>query len=50
MNNGPVEKFSQGPSGDVLTHRGQVVMLRRDLRVPIRLEPYFTTEIVSGEF
>ncbi len=46
----PVEKFVQGPIGDALTHIGQIVLLRRLAGSPIRPEPYFTAEIVPGEF
>jgi hypothetical protein len=46
----PIEKFIQGPIGDALTHVGQIVMLRRIAGCPIQEEPYFTAEIVPGEF
>jgi hypothetical protein len=46
----PVEKFVQGPVGDALTHVGQIVMLRRIAGVPVVPEPYFTAEIVAGNF
>ena len=46
----PVEKFVQGPIGDVLTHVGQLVMLRRLAGIPVRPEPYFTADIVPGNF
>lgn len=45
----PVEKLVQGPIGDVLTHVGQIVMLRRMSGNPIRPAAYFTAEIVVGE-
>ncbi len=45
----PVEKLVQGPVGDALTHVGQIVMLRRMAGSPIRVEGYFTAEIVAGE-
>ena len=45
----PVEKLIQGPIGDALTHVGQIVMLRRVAGKPIRVESYFTAEIVAGE-
>jgi hypothetical protein len=45
----PVEKLIQGPIGDALTHVGQIVMLRRMAGKPIRVEGYFTAEIVAGE-
>ncbi len=44
----PVEKLIQGPIGDALTHVGQIVMLRRLAGSPIRVESYFTAEIVAG--
>ncbi len=45
----PVEKLIQGPVGDALTHVGQLVMLRRMAGKPVRVESYFTAEIVAGE-
>jgi hypothetical protein len=45
----PLEKLIQGPVGDALTHVGQVVMLRRMAGKPVRVEIYFTAEIVAGE-
>ena len=44
----PMEKLVQGPIGDALTHVGQIVMLRRLAGKPIRVEAYFTAEIVAG--
>lgn len=44
----PVERFVQGPIGDA--HIGQLVMLRRIARAPVRQEPYFTADIVPGNF
>jgi hypothetical protein len=44
----PVEKLMQGPIGDALTHIGQIVMLRRIAGKPVRVESYFTVEIVAG--
>jgi hypothetical protein len=44
----PVEKLVQGPLGDALTHIGQLVMLRRVAGKPVRVESYFTAEIVAG--
>jgi len=44
----PVEKLIQGPIGDALTHVGQLVMLRRMAGKPVRVESYFTAEIVPG--
>lgn len=45
----PVEKILQGPIADALTHVGQIVMLRRIAGKPVRVESYFTAEIVAGE-
>lgn len=45
----PVEKLVQGPIGDALTHVGQIVLLRRMAGKPVRVEGYFTAEIVAGE-
>ena len=46
----PIEKIIQGPISDALTHVGQIVMLRRAAGAPVRVESYFTAEIVPGEF
>jgi hypothetical protein len=45
----PVEKLIQGPIGDALTHVGQIVMLRRMAGKPLRVEAYFTADIVAGQ-
>ena len=45
----PMEKLIQGPIGDALTHVGQIVMLRRLAGNPVRVEAYFTAEIVAGK-
>ena len=45
----PVEKLIQGPIGDALTHVGQIVMLRRLAGKPVRVEAYFTADIVAGQ-
>jgi hypothetical protein len=45
----PVEKLIQGPVGDALTHVGQIVLLRRLAGKPVRVESYFTAEIVAGD-
>jgi hypothetical protein len=45
----PVEKLTQGPVADALTHIGQIVILRRAAGAPVRTEPYFTAEIIPGE-
>lgn len=44
-----VERLIQGPVGDALTHVGQIVMLRRFAGKPVRVESYYTAEIVAGE-
>jgi hypothetical protein len=44
--NQPIEKITQGPIADALTHVGQIVMLRRAAGSPIRAESYFTAEII----
>lgn len=44
----PVEKLIQGPVGDALTHVGQIVLLRRLAGKPVRVESYFTAEVVAG--
>ncbi|HEY9282183.1 MAG TPA: hypothetical protein VIP46_01895 [Pyrinomonadaceae bacterium] len=43
-----VEKLVQGPVADALAHVGQVVMLRRLAGKPVRVESYFTADIVAG--
>jgi hypothetical protein len=43
-----VERLIQGPIGDALTHVGQIVLLRRVAGKPVRVESYFTAEIVAG--
>ncbi len=43
----PIEKITQGPIADALTHVGQSVMLRRAAGDPVKSESYFTAEIVS---
>lgn len=45
----PIEKLTQGPIADALTHIGQIVMLRRAAGVPVRTEPYFTADIIPGK-
>jgi hypothetical protein len=46
----PIEKFVQGPVGDALTHVGQIVLLRRIAGAPVKSAPYFSADIVPGEF
>ena len=45
----PMEKLTQGPIGDALTHVEQIVMLRRMAGKPVRVEAYFTADIVAGK-
>ncbi len=42
------EKLFQGPVADALTHTGQLAMLRRMARSPVRGENYFLADIVAG--
>jgi hypothetical protein len=44
----PPEKLLQAPIADVLTHVGQIAMLRRLAGGPVRGENYFEAEIVAG--
>ena len=46
----PVERFVQGPIGDAMTHVGQLVILRRIAGSPVSAAPYFTAEIIAGDF
>lgn len=46
--NQPIEKITQGPISDALTHVGQIVMLRRAAGIPIKSEGYFAAEIIPG--
>jgi hypothetical protein len=45
----PMEKLIQGPIGDALTHVGQIVRLRRMAGKPVRVEAYFTADIIAGQ-
>jgi hypothetical protein len=45
----PLERLLQGPIADVLTHVGQLAMLRRLAGAPIRGENYFKAEIAAGQ-
>ena len=47
--NQPIEKIIQGPVSDALTHVGQIVIMRRAAGAPVRVEGYFTADIVPGE-
>lgn len=44
----PLERLFQGPVADVLTHIGQLAMLRRLAGRPVRGENYFKAEIEIG--
>jgi hypothetical protein len=42
------EKLFQGPVADALTHTGQIALLRRMARSPVRGENYYRAEIEVG--
>jgi hypothetical protein len=44
----PLEKLFQGPIADALTHVGQLAILRRLARAPVKGENYYTAEVVAG--
>lgn len=44
----PVDKLFQGPIADALTHVGQIAMLRRLAKAPIKGENYFKADIAAG--
>ena len=44
----PLERLFQGPVADALTHVGQLAMMRRLARCPIRGENYYVAEISTG--
>jgi hypothetical protein len=44
----PVEKLFQGPVADALTHVGQINLLRRLARSPVKGESYYVAEIETG--
>jgi hypothetical protein len=44
----PLEKLLQGPIADALTHVGQLTILRRLARAPMKSENYYVAEIVPG--
>jgi hypothetical protein len=44
----PLEKLFQGPIADALTHVGQLAILRRLARAPVKSENYYAAEIVPG--
>ncbi len=43
-----LEGLFQGPVADSLTHIGQIAMMRRLARIPIKGENYFKAEIIAG--
>ena len=43
-----MERLFQGPIADVLTHIGQLAMLRRMAGCPIKGENYFVAEVTIG--
>lgn len=45
----PIEKLTQGPVADALTHVGQIIMLRRAFGSPVQPASYFEAEIVAGK-
>ena len=45
----PAQRLFQGPIADVLTHVGQLAMLRRLAGSPIQGENYFKAEIAAGQ-
>jgi hypothetical protein len=44
----PHEKLFQGPIADALTHVGQIGVLRRLARAPVKGESYYVAEIETG--
>jgi hypothetical protein len=44
----PIEKLFQGPIADALTHVGQINILRRLARVPVKGESYYEAAIETG--
>jgi hypothetical protein len=44
----PVGKFFQGPVADALSHIGQIAILRRMARAPVKGENYYVAEIEAG--
>ena len=44
----PLEKLLQGPIADALTHVGQIAVLRRLARAPVKGENYYAAEVVAG--
>jgi hypothetical protein len=44
----PLDKLFQGPVADVLTHIGQIAMLRRLAESPTKPENFFKADVVIG--
>lgn len=44
----PIERLFQGPIADSLTHIGQLAMMRRAAKCPIKGENYFVADIAAG--
>lgn len=44
----PLEKLFQGPVADALTHVGQIALLRRIARAPVKGENYYVADIEAG--
>ncbi len=44
----PVEKLFQGPVADALTHVGQIGILRRLAKAPVKGESYYVADIETG--
>ena len=42
------EKLMQGPIADIMTHVGQLAILRRLSGIPIKSENYFEAEVAAG--
>jgi len=45
----PDEQLFQGPVADLLTHIGQIALLRRLAGAPVRSENYLIADIVAGQ-
>jgi hypothetical protein len=46
----PIEKLTQGPLADALTHIGQIILLRRAAGISVRTESYFEADVTPGEY
>lgn len=44
-----IEKLTQGPLADALTHVGQIILLRRAFGSPVKSASYFEAEITPGK-